>query len=104
MIYLANYTQPDVAFVVNLLARYSSTPTQRHWNGIKHILRYLHATIDLELFYSNGSNPQLVGYANAGYLYDPHKDQLQIGYLFTCGNFLFHEDLLSKQFLLLQIM
>ena len=55
-------------------------------NGIKHILRYLRATIALGLFYSNGSNPQLIRYANAGYLYDPHKDQLQIGYLFTCGN------------------
>ena len=86
MIYLASYTQPNVAFVFSSLARYSSTPTQRHLNGIKHILRYLHATIDLGLFYSNGSNPLLVGYANAGYLYDPHKDQLKIGYLFTCGN------------------
>ena len=25
---LANYTQPDIAFLVNLLVRYSSTPTQ----------------------------------------------------------------------------
>jgi len=86
LIYLTNYTQPDVAFAVNLLANYSSAPTQRNWNGIKHILCYLHVTIYLGLFYSNGSNPQLVGCANAGYLYDPHKDQLQIGYLFTCGN------------------
>ena len=28
-------------FSVNLLVRYSFTPTRRHWNGIKHILRYL---------------------------------------------------------------
>ena len=41
LMYLANYTRPDIAFSINLLARYSSAPTQRHWNGIKHILRYL---------------------------------------------------------------
>ena len=41
LMYLANYTRPDIAFFVKLLARYSSAPTQRHWNGIKHILRYL---------------------------------------------------------------
>ena len=41
LMYLANYTRPDMAFVVNLLARYSSAPTRRYWNGIKHILRYL---------------------------------------------------------------
>ena len=41
LIYLANCTRLDIAFSVNLLARYSFTPTQRHWNDIKHILRYL---------------------------------------------------------------
>ena len=84
--YLANYTRPDIAFAVNLLARYSSAPTRRHWNGIKHILRYLRGTTDLGLLYSNGSKPQLVGYADAGYLSNPHKDRSQIGYLFTNGN------------------
>ena len=38
LMYLANYTRPDIAFSVNLLARYSSAPTKKHWNGIKHIL------------------------------------------------------------------
>ena len=73
LMYLANYTQPDIAFAVNLLSRYSSTPTRRHWNGIKHILRYLRGTSDLRLFYPNGTNPQLVEYADVGYLSDPHK-------------------------------
>ena len=27
---LANYTRPDIAFSVNLLARYNSAPTKRH--------------------------------------------------------------------------
>ena len=30
LLYLANYTLLDIAFLVNLRARYSSTPTQRH--------------------------------------------------------------------------
>ena len=38
------------------------------------------------LFYPKGSNPQLIGYTDASYLSDPHKGQLQTGYLFTCGN------------------
>ncbi|KAF7112257.1 hypothetical protein RHSIM_RhsimUnG0247500 [Rhododendron simsii] len=41
LMYLANCTRPDIAFSVNLLARCSSTPTQRHWKQIKHIFRYL---------------------------------------------------------------
>jgi hypothetical protein len=63
--YLAKCTRPNIAFSVNLLARYSSAPTLRHWNGVKHVLRYLHGTTDMGLFYPNKSNPQLVGYADA---------------------------------------
>ena len=38
LMYFENYTWLDIAFFVNLLARYSSTPTQRHWNRVKHVL------------------------------------------------------------------
>jgi hypothetical protein len=30
LMYLANNTWPDIAFAVNLLARYNSAPTKRH--------------------------------------------------------------------------
>lgn len=79
-------TRPDIAFAVNLLARFSSEPTWRHWNGIKHIFRYLRGTTNLELFYSKKTtNSGLVGYADAGYLSDPYKARSQTGYLF-CYN------------------
>ena len=83
--YLAGHTRPDISFAVNLLARYSSSSTRRHWNGIKHILRYLRGTMDMVLFFSNVSKSDLIGYADAGYLSDPHNGRSQTGYLFTCG-------------------
>ena len=86
LIYLENYTQPDIAFSINLLARYSSAPTKRHWNEIKHILRYLRGTSDMGLFYSKAMEPQLLGYVDAGYLSDTHKVRSQTGYIFTYGN------------------
>ncbi|KAL0552298.1 hypothetical protein IC582_011406 [Cucumis melo] len=76
LMHLVNNTRPDIAFSVNLLARYSSSPTKRHWNGVKHVLRYLRGTIDMGLFYSNKSNFDLVGYVDAGYLSDPHKSKI----------------------------
>ena len=37
LLYLENYTKPNIAFAVNLLTRFSASPIRRHWNGIKHI-------------------------------------------------------------------
>ena len=37
------------------------------------------------LFYSDDWSPDLVGYANAGYLSDPHKARSQTNFLFTYG-------------------
>ncbi|KAL0337645.1 UNVERIFIED_CONTAM: Retrovirus-related Pol polyprotein from transposon TNT 1-94 [Sesamum calycinum] len=88
LIYLANNTRPDIAFSVNLLARYSSTPTKRHWNGVKHILRYLRGTSDMGLYFERHENAKatnLVGYSDAGYLSDPYKAISQSGYVFMYG-------------------
>jgi hypothetical protein len=49
--YLTNCTRPYIAFVVNLLARYSAAPIRRHWVGVKTILRYLKGTQDLGLWF-----------------------------------------------------
>jgi len=71
--YFANYTRPDITFPINLLARYSSSPTRKHWNGVKQILHYLKGTINMGLFYPNDSKIYLMGYVDAGYLLDPHN-------------------------------
>ena len=86
LMYLANCDRPDIAFAVNLLARYSSEPTKIHWKGINHIFRYLRGTTDLGLFYSKSSKLPSIGFADAGYLSDPHNARSQSGYLFTCGD------------------
>ncbi|CAN4091691.1 unnamed protein product [Withania somnifera] len=85
LMYLANATRSDIAFYVNLLARYSFYPTRRHWNGVKHVLRYLKGTIDMSLFYSNGYCTNLVGHADAGYLSNPYKARSRTGYVFIFG-------------------
>ncbi|KAL1215902.1 Retrovirus-related Pol polyprotein from transposon TNT 1-94 [Cardamine amara subsp. amara] len=75
LMYLTNCTRPDISFSVNLLARFSSSPTRRHWNGIKHVFCYFQGTTDLRLFYSKNSNGQMISFADAGYLSYPHKAQ-----------------------------
>ncbi|KAL0402608.1 UNVERIFIED_CONTAM: Retrovirus-related Pol polyprotein from transposon TNT 1-94 [Sesamum latifolium] len=88
LMYLANNTRPDIAFSVNLLARYRSTPTKRHWNGVKHMLHYLRGTSDMELYFERHEDAKatnLVGYSDAGYLSDPHKAISQSGYVYMYG-------------------
>ena len=85
LMYLSNCTSPDIAFAVNLLARYSSAPTRRHWVGVKTILGYLQGTQDLGLWYSRKGVPSMVGYVDAGYMSDPHNARSQTGFVFLCG-------------------
>jgi hypothetical protein len=41
LMYIVNNTRSDISFTLNLLVRYNATPTMRHWNGVKDVLRYL---------------------------------------------------------------
>ena len=60
--YLTNCTQLDIVFVTNLV-RFSSSPTRRHWNKIKHVFCYLLETINFGLFYPKESKQEMIGYA-----------------------------------------
>jgi hypothetical protein len=82
LMYIANCTRPDIAFAVNLLARYSAAPTQCHWVGVKNIFRFLIGTIDLCLFYKINKYETLIGYSDACYLPDPHEARSQAGFVF----------------------
>jgi hypothetical protein len=82
LMYLVNNTRPDIAFVVNCLARHSATPTIRHWNNIKNSLQYLNGTIDLGLFFQRNQDFGLIGYADVGYLSDPQNARSQTGFVF----------------------
>ena len=40
--------------------------------------------MDMSLYYSKDSSP-VIGHANIGYLFDPHKTRSQTGYVFIYG-------------------
>ena len=85
LMYLANCTRPDIAFAVNLLARYSASLAKRKWVGVKTILRYLQGTIDLGLFFPKNHDLTMVDYADAGYRLYPYNAKSQTGFVFLCG-------------------
>ena len=84
--YLTTHTRPDIAFAVSILARHSQSPTLRHWNGVKHLLRYLRGTSDLGLYYHKTNQTDIQGYADSGFRTDMNAGKSQTGYIFLkCG-------------------
>ncbi len=60
LLYVAVCTRPDIARTVALLGRYNSCPGYRHMQGVKHLWRYLRATIDYKLTYQpDPAHPEL---------------------------------------------
>ncbi|KAL0546869.1 hypothetical protein IC582_016787 [Cucumis melo] len=49
--YAVNFTKPDIAYVVELLYRFTSIPSLKHWNAIERVIRYLKKTQNLGLHY-----------------------------------------------------
>jgi hypothetical protein len=86
LMWLANRTRPDIAFAVNVLARYTSKPTARHWSGVKRIFRYLSKTSDYGILYKRGTKWDIEGFADAGFKSDPNTAKSQGGYAFIAGN------------------
>ena len=63
LMYLANCTRLDIVFVINLLERFSLSPTRRYWNEIKNVFYYLRRITNFSLFYFRGSKQEMIGYA-----------------------------------------
>ncbi|KAL9997723.1 putative RNA-directed DNA polymerase [Helianthus debilis subsp. tardiflorus] len=62
--YLA-FTRPDVSFAVNRLSQYMHAPTERHWQALKRVLRYLKGTIHHGLFLNRGSRLDLEAFTDS---------------------------------------
>jgi hypothetical protein len=47
--YLASGTWPDLAYAVNLLARYSANPSRKDWESLDYLIGYLKNTTGMRL-------------------------------------------------------
>jgi len=46
VMFLMNFTHPDIAYAVNRLSQYAHNPSQEHWDALLRLLKYLRGTID----------------------------------------------------------
>lgn len=65
--YLTTHTRLDIVFATNILTRYSQKSTNRHQNGVKHVMRYMRGTIDLGLHYQKTNHSEITSFADFGF-------------------------------------
>jgi len=52
LMYLYQWTRPDLCFAVIFLSRYLHRPGEKHLQAAKHVLRYLKGTVELGIKYT----------------------------------------------------
>ncbi|MCO5586459.1 hypothetical protein L7F22_040399 [Adiantum nelumboides] len=74
-------TRLDIAFAVGVVSRYMANPGKKHWEAVKHVLRYLKGSASKCLRF--GSNDaSIVGYTNLDYAGCVDTRQSKSGYVF----------------------
>jgi hypothetical protein len=84
VMFLMNYTRPDIAYSVSRLSRYTHNPSHEHWDALKRLLRYLKGTMDWSLHYSKFPGV-LEGYCDANWVSGNDEINSTSGYVFTLG-------------------
>ena len=83
LLYLSNWTRPDITYAVNTVAKFSSNPTQAHWTAIKRIMRYLKGTSGFGIRYVKASKQSILGYCDADWAGDADDRKSTSGYVFV---------------------
>ncbi|CAI7804543.1 unnamed protein product [Closterium sp. NIES-53] len=88
LMYLMTYTRPDLAYPLNLLARYVALGRHRkvHWDAAKRVLRYLCSTSGVGLVLEGRGPVVLTGHADAFGVDDSATQQSSQGYTFSLGS------------------
>ena len=82
LMYAQVCTRPDIAFVVGVLGRYLSDPSQSHSKAVKKVLRYLQGTKDLMLTYQHTDTLKVVGFSDSNYASYMDDKKSTSGYIF----------------------
>ncbi|KAL0378951.1 UNVERIFIED_CONTAM: Retrovirus-related Pol polyprotein from transposon TNT 1-94 [Sesamum radiatum] len=84
VMFLMNYTRPDIAYAVSRLSRYTHNPNNEHWSALHRLLRYLKGTMNLCLHF-NKFPAVLEGFSDANWVTDNDEVSSTSGYVFTLG-------------------
>ena len=75
-------TRPDMMFIVSLISRYMSKPTEMHMQAAKRALRYLKGSVNYGIFYKKGGAEELLAFTDSDYAGDVEDRRSTSGYVF----------------------
>jgi Reverse transcriptase (RNA-dependent DNA polymerase) len=82
----ATITRPDISYAVNKASQFMHSPTDEHWNGVKHILRYLKGTLSYGLHIRVNSSFDLHAYSDADWAGCPDDRRSTSGFCVFLGS------------------
>ena len=77
-------TRPDICYLVGMVSRYQSNLGLKHWQAVKHILKYLRRTRDYMLVY-HSKNLIPIGYTDSDFQSNLDFRKITLGCVFTLG-------------------
>ncbi|PRQ42077.1 putative RNA-directed DNA polymerase [Rosa chinensis] len=75
-------TRPDLMYVVSLISRFMSSPTELHMQAAKRVLRYLKGTVNLGVLYRRNGEEKLEAFTDSDYAGDVDDRKSTSGYIF----------------------
>ena len=84
LLYITTRSKPDIAFVVNMLSKYTSNPSKQHWSALERIIKYLKDTLDHCLLYI-GYPDVIESYSDANQVTDFHDIKSTSDFVFLFG-------------------
>lgn len=83
LMYVMTGSRPDIAYSVNLLARYCESPRLSHWKAVKRVFQYLNSTPTYGIMYGKGRDQvgDLECYVDSDYASDIDTRKSVTGYV-----------------------
>ena len=84
LLYISEWTRPDLAFAVSFLSTKLGKATTRDWKYLQRVVKFLHDTKDKKLIFTShkkSTPPALIVYSDSDWASDPNDRKSQTGYL-----------------------
>ncbi|GKE12584.1 zinc finger, CCHC-type containing protein [Tanacetum coccineum] len=84
LMYAMTSTRPDIAYAVRKLSRFTSNPSNNHWEAIIRVFMYMEKTMNYGLSYV-GFPSVIEGYSDASWITNSEDHTSTTGWVFLLG-------------------